>query len=125
MHTEFTHRYRPSGKNYSNTKSLTRANMADGLTFEESVNLALKTIRPTPHGKLSMTPFQMQFGRKPRTAITNLIGQPECLLSNCKKTLTNYFSAQPTELQMFTINDSEEKWRIISSSTIPRKEPDR
>ena len=54
-----------------------------------------------------MTPFRMHFGRKPRTAITNLIGQPECLLSISKKTLTNYFSAQPTELQMFTINDSE------------------
>ena len=49
----------------------------------------------------------MHFGRKPRTAITNLIGRPECLLSNWKKTLTNYVSAQPTELQMFTINDSE------------------
>ena len=54
-----------------------------------------------------MTPFQMHFGRKPRTAITNLIGQPEGLLSNWKKTLTNYISAQPTELQTFTINDSE------------------
>ena len=81
--------------------------MADGLTFEESVNLAIKTVRQNPHSKLDMTPFQMPFGRKPRTAITNLIGRPECLLSNWKKTLTNYVLAQPTELQMFTINDSE------------------
>ena len=87
-------------------KSLTRGNMADGLIFEESVNLAIKTIRQTPHSKLNMTPFQMHFGRKPRTAKTNLIGQPECLLFNWKKTLTNYISAQPTELH-FTINDSE------------------
>ena len=88
-------------------KSLTRANMADGLTFEEGVKLTIKTIRQTPHSKLNMTPFQMHYGRKPRTAITNLIGRSECLLSNWKKTLTNYVSAQPTELQMFTINDSE------------------
>ena len=27
-----------------------------------------------------MTPFQLHLGRKPRTAITNLIGHPECLL---------------------------------------------
>ena len=81
--------------------------MADGLKFEKSVNLAIKTIRQTPHSKLNMTPFQIHFGRKPRTAITNLIGQPECLLSNWKTTLTNYISAPPTELQMFTINDSE------------------
>ena len=63
--------------------------MADGLIFEESLNLATKTIRQTPHSILNMTPFQMNFGRKPRTAITNLIGKPECLLSNLKKTLTN------------------------------------
>ena len=46
--------------------SLTRENMADGLIFEESVNLAIKTIRQTPHSKLNMMPFQMHFGRKPR-----------------------------------------------------------
>ena len=56
-----------------------------------------------------MTPLHMHFGQKPRTAITNLIGQPECLLSNWKKTITNYISAQPTELQMFTRNNSEGK----------------
>ena len=49
----------------------------------------------------------MHVGRKPRTPITKLIGQPECLLSNWKKKLTNYISAQPTELQMFTMSDSE------------------
>ena len=55
-----------------------------------------------------MTPFQMHSGRKPRTALTNLIDKPECLLSNWKRTLTNYISAQPTELQVVTINDSGE-----------------
>ena len=63
-------------------KSLTKANMADSLTFEESIQLAIKTIRQTPHSRLKMTPFQMHFGRKPRTALTNLIGKPDCLLSN-------------------------------------------
>ena len=63
-------------------KSLTRANLADGLKFEDSVELAVKTIRQTPHSRLNMTPFQMHLGRKPRTALTNLTGKPECLLSN-------------------------------------------
>ena len=54
-----------------------------------------------------MTPFQMHLGRKPRTALTNLIDKPECLLSNWRRTLTNYISAQPTELQVVTINDAE------------------
>ena len=88
-------------------KSLNGANMGDGLTFEDSVQLAIATNRQTPHSRSNMTPFEMHLGRKPRTALTNLIGKPECLLSNWKRTLTNYISAQPTELQVFTINDSE------------------
>ena len=61
----------------------------------------------------------MHLGRKPPTTITKLIGQPECLMSNWKKTLTNYISAQPTELQMFTINeenitDSKKRARSVS-----------
>ena len=81
--------------------------MADSSTFGESVQLAIKTIRQTPHSRLKMTPFQMHLGRKPRTALTNLIDKPECLLSNWRRTLTNYISAQPTELQVVTINDAE------------------
>ena len=88
-------------------KSLTRANLEDDLTFEESVNKAIKTIRQTQHSTLKMTPFQLHYGRKPRTPLTNLIGQPNCLLTNWKKTLTNYILAQPAELQVFTIHDSD------------------
>ena len=81
--------------------------MADGLIFEESGQLEIKTIKQTPHSRLNMTPFQMHLGRKPRTALTSLIGKPECLLSNWKRTLTNYISAQLTELQVVTSNDSD------------------
>ena len=81
--------------------------MADGLIFEDSVQLAIKTIRQTQHSRLNMEPFQIHSGRKRRTALTNLIGKPECLLSYWKRTSTNYISAQPTELQVFTINDSD------------------
>ena len=88
-------------------KSLTRANLEDGLTFEESVSMAFKTIKRKPHNTLKMTTFQLHYGRKPRTPITNLIGQPACLLSDWKKTLTIYVSAQPAELQVFTIHDSD------------------
>ena len=88
-------------------KSITRANLEDGLTFEESVQLSCETIRQTPHSKLNMTIFRMHFGRKLRTAITNLIGQPSCLLSNWRKTVTKYILAQPEEMQVFTIHDSD------------------
>ena len=48
-------------------RSLTKANLVDGLTLEESVQLAIKTMRQALHSKLN---------------ITNRIGQPACLLSN-------------------------------------------
>ena len=35
-------------------KSLTRAKLQDGLNFEESVQLAIKTIRQTPNNTLKM-----------------------------------------------------------------------
>ena len=88
-------------------KSLTRANLEDGLTIEKSIQLAIKTIRQTPPNTPNITPFQMLLGRKTRTAITNLIDQPSCLPINWKKTLTKLISAQPTELKVFTINYSD------------------
>ena len=54
-----------------------------------------------------MTLFEMPFGRTPGTTITNLICQPTWLLSDWKKTIRNYVLAQPAELQVFTIHDSE------------------
>ena len=56
--------------------------MVDGSTVEENVQLSIKTIRQTSHSNFHMTQFQMHLGRKPGRAITNLIGQPDYLLSN-------------------------------------------
>ena len=44
-------------------KSLTRANLEDGLTFEESVQMSIKTILQTPHITMKMTPFQLPHGK--------------------------------------------------------------
>ena len=57
-----------------------------------------------------MTPFQMHFGRKLRMTVTNLIDQPFRLLSNWKKTVTEYVLAKSTELQVFIIHESDENW---------------
>ena len=50
--------------------------MTDGLIFEEGVQLAIKTLRQTPHTKLKITPFiqlekdinQLHFSSAIRTA---------------------------------------------------------
>ena len=81
--------------------------MQDGLIFEESVQLAIKTIRQTPHHTLILTPFQLHFGRKTLTSIIKIIGQPECLLSNWMKTITKYILAHPAELHVFTVHESD------------------
>ena len=60
-----------------------------------------------------MTPFQMHFGRKLRMTVTNLIDQPFRLLSNWKKTVTEYVLAKSTELQVFIIHESDENWLTI------------
>ena len=83
--------------------------------------MAIKTIRQTPHNTLKMTPFQLHYGRKPRTPITNLIGQPTSLLSDWNKPLTNYILAQPAELQVFTIRDSDGKLADYLVSNESRK----
>ena len=53
------------GRTIRTIKSLTRANMLDGIIFEESVQLSIKTIRQIPHSKLNMTPFQMDLDENP------------------------------------------------------------
>ena len=101
-------------------ESLTRDNLEDGLTFEERVQLAIRTITQTPNIKLIIAFFQMHFGRKPRTAITDMIGQPSCVLSNWKKTVSKYILAQPTEQQVFTIHDADGEMADYLSCTTTR-----
>ena len=52
-------------------KDLIRANLQDGLSFQHSLMVAIKTIRMTPNSRLKLTPFELHKGRKPRTPITN------------------------------------------------------
>ena len=92
-------------------KSLTRANLPpDGLNFEENMNLANKSSRQTPHSALKMTPFQMHFGRKPRTSNINMIVQPNYLLSNWKK-LYNQIRFSPTR-GVTSVHHSRLRWKI-------------
>ena len=88
-------------------KDLIRANLQDGLSFSHSLMTAIKSIRMTPNNHLKLTPFELHKGRKPRTTITNASNQNNCLLSNWEKLTNKFVSAQPQELQVYTIKVSD------------------
>ena len=62
-------------------KNLLLANLEDGISLTESLNRALHVMRFTIHTGKGKTPFEMHYGRKPRTKLTNLINQ-NSMLSN-------------------------------------------
>ena len=53
-------------------KNLTLANLEDNQNLRESVNRALYVLRFTIHSETKKTPFELQFGRTPRTKLSNL-----------------------------------------------------
>ena len=53
-------------------KNLLKANLEDGTNLRNSLDKALNLLRFTTHSELRKTPFELHFGRKPRTKLTNL-----------------------------------------------------
>ena len=53
-------------------KNLILTNLEDELNLRESINRALYVLRFTKHSETKKTPFEIQFGRAPRTRLTNL-----------------------------------------------------
>ena len=63
-------------------KNFIIANMEDGISLTESVNRALRVMRFTIHTGLTITPFELHHGRKPRTELTNIVKDGKTFLSN-------------------------------------------
>ena len=53
-------------------KNLTLAILEDNQNLRESVNRALYVLRFTIHSEAKKTPFELHFGRTPRTKLSNL-----------------------------------------------------
>ena len=53
-------------------KNLVLANLEDDRNLRESVNRALYVLRFTVHSETKKTPFELHFGRTPRTKLSNL-----------------------------------------------------
>ena len=53
-------------------KNLLKANLEDGTNLRNILDKTLYVLRFTTHSELQKTPFELHFGRKPRTKLTNL-----------------------------------------------------
>ena len=63
-------------------KNLIIANIEDDLCLTECVNRALHVMRFTIHTGQKIMPFELHYGRKPRTELTNLMKTGKSFLSN-------------------------------------------
>ena len=52
--------------------NLLKANLVDGTNLRDSQDKALHVLRFTIHSEIQETPFELYFGRKPKTKLTNL-----------------------------------------------------
>ena len=73
-------------------KNFMRANLLDGCTSNQALSRSLNVMKTTVHFSVEETPFERNYGRKPRTELTNYLN----LSPNVK---TNAISAKPETLQ--------------------------
>ena len=71
-------------------------NFKAGEQFGKALDLSLDVMRKTPHTKSKKSAFELHYGRKPNTEITNLLN-----LDNLTK---NSISAKPETLQVFSFS---------------------
>ena len=57
-------------------------NLEENICLTECVNRALNVMRFTIHTGIKITPFELHYGRKPRTELTNVIKNGRSFLSN-------------------------------------------
>ena len=69
-------------------ENLVLTNLEDGLNLRESINRALYVLRFTKHSETKKTPFEIQFGRAPRTRLTNL---KKCRFSGLKRPFSVHY----------------------------------
>ena len=67
-------------------------NIKAGENFSNALDLALNVMRNTPHTRVKKTAFELHYGRKPNTEITNLLNG-------------NYISARPDTVQVYSFNN--------------------
>ena len=74
-------------------------NIKAGERFGKALDLSLDVMRKTPHTKLKKSAFELHYGRKPNTEISNLLS-----LDNLKNLTKNSISAKPDTLQVYSFS---------------------
>ena len=74
-------------------------NIKAGERFGKALDMSLEVMRKTPHTRLRISAFQLHYGRKPNTEISNLLK-----LDTLEKLTKDSFSAKPDTLQVYSFN---------------------
>ena len=65
-------------------------NIKAGENYSTALDLALDVMRKTPHTRLERSAFELHYGRKPNTEITNM--------------MIGYISAKPDAIQVYSFS---------------------
>ena len=93
-------------------KHLMKAFLSEGFGIKEALNTALGNLRLTPHSKIKLTPFELHFGRRPNTALRNLVAKGISNYSNWDKIIdqlknAGYVSEKPHSSLIYAFKDSQ------------------
>ena len=74
-------------------------NIKAGERFGKALDISLDVMRKTPHTRLKKSAFELQYGRKPNTEISNLLN-----LDEIEKLTKRSVSAKPDTLQVYSFS---------------------
>ena len=73
-------------------------NIKAGERFGKALDISLDVMRKTPHTRLKKSAFELHYGRKPNTEISNLLN-----LDEIEKLTKRSVSAKPDTLQVYSV----------------------
>ena len=85
-------------------KNLINAHLEDTISFTESKNQALRGRQFTIHTALNVSPFELHYGRKLRTELTNTVKHSKNFLSDWK---TMNISVPPKQIPIYVLRNEK------------------
>ena len=80
-------------------KEILLTNLKAGERFGKALDMSLDVMRKTPHTRLKKSAFELHYGRKPNTEISNLLN-----LDEIEKLTKRSVSAKPDTLQVYSFS---------------------